>query len=136
MQVHTVKFLCTALQSRQTSKPWTIHSHFYSLFYCLLLFCNRQSAATTAYPFPAEFCWKVTPALAAGNTVVIKVSKETTLTALMMGDLILQAGLPAGVVNILTGPGSSLGDAMVEHPLVDKVRTSLVFCLRMHACQA
>lgn len=69
----------------------------------------------------AEFSWKVCPALAAGNTVVIKVSKETTLTGLLMGDLIKQAGLPPGVVNILTGPGSSLGDAMVQHPDVDKV---------------
>jgi acyl-CoA reductase-like NAD-dependent aldehyde dehydrogenase len=65
--------------------------------------------------------WKMTPALAAGNTVVIKVSKETSLTALLMGDLITAAGLPPGVVNILTGPGKSLGDAMVEHPDVDKV---------------
>jgi aldehyde dehydrogenase (NAD+) len=63
----------------------------------------------------------MTPALAAGNTVVIKVSKETSLTALLMGDLITAAGLPPGVVNILTGPGKSLGDAMVEHPDVDKV---------------
>eukprot|EP00879_Flechtneria_rotunda_P019217 GHRR01020178.1.p1 GENE.GHRR01020178.1~~GHRR01020178.1.p1 ORF type:complete len:390 (+),score=99.31 GHRR01020178.1:177-1346(+) len=79
-------------------------------------------AAITPWNFPLmEFCWKVTPALAAGNTVVIKVSKETTLTALFMGDIFTQAGLPAGVVNILTGPGKSLGDALVEHPLVDKV---------------
>jgi aldehyde dehydrogenase (NAD+) len=79
-------------------------------------------AAITPWNFPLmEFCWKVTPALAAGNTVVIKVSKETTLTALLMGDIIKAAGLPPGVVNILTGPGSSLGDAMTQHPLVDKV---------------
>jgi acyl-CoA reductase-like NAD-dependent aldehyde dehydrogenase len=51
----------------------------------------------------------------------LQVSKETTLTALFMGELIKLAGLPPGVVNILTGPGTSLGDAMVEHPLVDKV---------------
>lgn len=71
--------------------------------------------------FSAEFVWKVTPALAAGNTVVIKVSKETSLSALLVGDLVLQAGFPSGVLNILTGPGKSLGDAMVQHPLVDKV---------------
>jgi delta 1-pyrroline-5-carboxylate dehydrogenase len=73
----------------------------------------------------AEFCWKVTPALAAGNTVVIKVSKETSLTALLMGDLAAEAGLPPGVLNVLTGPGKSLGDAMVEHPMVDKVWRSI-----------
>lgn len=59
--------------------------------------------------------------MAAGNTVVIKVSKETSLTALLMGELIKEAGLPPGVVNILTGPGKGLGDHMVQHPLVDKV---------------
>jgi len=53
--------------------------------------------------------------------LTLQVSKETTLTALFMGELIKLAGLPPGVVNILTGPGTSLGDAMVEHPLVDKV---------------
>lgn len=73
---------------------------------------------------PVEFVWKVTPALAAGNTVVIKVSKETSLTALYVGDLITAAGFPPGVVNILTGPGSSLGDAMTQHPDVDKVSSS------------
>eukprot|EP00878_Enallax_costatus_P017641 GHUV01018535.1.p1 GENE.GHUV01018535.1~~GHUV01018535.1.p1 ORF type:complete len:415 (+),score=145.76 GHUV01018535.1:996-2240(+) len=79
-------------------------------------------AAITPWNFPLmELCWKVTPALAAGNTVVIKVSKETNLTALLMGDILKEAGLPPGVVNILTGPGSSLGDHMVQHPLVDKV---------------
>jgi len=74
----------------------------------------------------------VTPALAAGNTVVIKVSKETSLTALLVGDLIAAAGLPPGVVNILTGPGKSLGDAMVQHPMVDKVgMSSLARCYQV-----
>jgi acyl-CoA reductase-like NAD-dependent aldehyde dehydrogenase len=68
-----------------------------------------------------EVTWKLSPGLAAGNTVVIKVSKETPLTALYLGNLIQMAGFPPGVVNILTGPGSSLGDAMVTHPDVDKV---------------
>lgn len=78
-------------------------------------------ANSLVLPATAEFVWKVTPALAAGNTVVIKVSKETSLTALYVGDLITAAGIPPGVVNILTGPGSSLGDAMTQHPDVDKV---------------
>lgn len=51
----------------------------------------------------------------------LQVSKETSLTALLMGDLLAAAGLPPGVVNILTGPGKSLGDAMVQHRLADKV---------------
>jgi aldehyde dehydrogenase (NAD+) len=82
-----------------------------------------QALALSTLSCPAEFVWKMTPALAAGNTLVIKVSKETSLTALLVGDLALQAGFPPGVLNILTGPGKSLGDALVQHPLVDKVGT-------------
>ena len=68
-----------------------------------------------------EVSWKLSPGLAAGNTVVIKVSKETPLTALYLGKLIKEAGFPPDVINILTGPGKTLGDAMVTHPDVDKV---------------
>jgi aldehyde dehydrogenase (NAD+) len=64
--------------------------------------------------------WKIAPALAAGNTVVIKPASTTPLTALLFADILQQADLPAGVVNILSGPGS-MGSAMVDHPDVDKV---------------
>ncbi|HEX5994168.1 MAG TPA: aldehyde dehydrogenase family protein [Jiangellales bacterium] len=64
--------------------------------------------------------WKIAPALAAGNTVVLKPAETTPLTALAFADICQQAELPPGVVNILTGAGET-GRALVEHPDVDKV---------------
>ncbi|MEO0751628.1 MAG: aldehyde dehydrogenase family protein, partial [Pseudomonadota bacterium] len=64
--------------------------------------------------------WKVAPALAAGNTVVLKPAEWTSLTALLFADICAQAGLPKGVVNILTGDGT-VGEQIVAHPGVDKV---------------
>jgi aldehyde dehydrogenase (NAD+) len=63
---------------------------------------------------------KIAPALAAGNTVILKPASTTPLTALLFADILQQADLPPGVVNILSGPGS-MGGAMVEHPDVNKV---------------
>jgi aldehyde dehydrogenase (NAD+) len=64
--------------------------------------------------------WKIAPALAGGNTVVLKPAEFTPLTALAFAELCLEAGLPAGVVNIVTGDGST-GEALVKHPDVDKI---------------
>ncbi|MGZ4653236.1 aldehyde dehydrogenase family protein [Oryzihumus sp.] len=64
--------------------------------------------------------WKIAPALAAGNTVVLKPAETTPLTALLFAEVCQQADLPAGVVNILTGAGDT-GRAVIEHPGVDKV---------------
>jgi aldehyde dehydrogenase (NAD+) len=65
--------------------------------------------------------WKAAPALAAGNCVILKPAAETPLTAVRIGELALQAGLPPGVLNVLPGPGSSAGAAMVRHPGIDKI---------------
>jgi betaine-aldehyde dehydrogenase len=65
--------------------------------------------------------WKLAPALAAGCTVVLKPASLTPLTALALGDICLEADIPAGVVNILTGEGSVTGMALARHPGVDKV---------------
>jgi len=64
--------------------------------------------------------WKVAPALAAGNTVVLKPAEQTPLTALLFAELCIEAGLPAGVLNIVTGDGTT-GAALVDHPDVDKI---------------
>jgi aldehyde dehydrogenase (NAD+) len=64
--------------------------------------------------------WKIAPALATGNTVVLKPAEFTPLTALAFAEICLEIGLPAGVVNIVTGDGST-GEALVKHPDVDKV---------------
>ena len=65
--------------------------------------------------------WKLAPALAAGCTVVLKAAEQTPLSALRLGELFLEAGFPAGVVNILTGFGETAGAAIAAHPDVDKV---------------
>ncbi len=64
--------------------------------------------------------WKIAPALATGNTVVLKPAEFTPLTALAFAELCREAGLPAGVVNIVTGDGST-GEALVKHPDIDKI---------------
>ncbi len=65
--------------------------------------------------------WKLGPALACGNTVVLKPAELTPLTALRFGELALEAGLPEGVVNVLVGPGSVVGERLIAHPDVAKI---------------
>lgn len=72
------------------------------------------------FPFPIA-CWKAAPALAAGNCVVLKPASLSPLTALKLGELAHAAGLPPGVLQVLPGPGSAVGNALVRHPLVRKV---------------
>jgi betaine-aldehyde dehydrogenase len=72
--------------------------------------------------FPMNMAsWKLGPALAAGNTTILKPASYTPLTALRLGELALEAGIPAGVVNVITGPGGSAGAALAAHPGVGKV---------------
>ncbi|HEY8636514.1 MAG TPA: aldehyde dehydrogenase family protein, partial [Candidatus Limnocylindrales bacterium] len=65
--------------------------------------------------------WKVAPALAAGNTAILKPASYSPLTAIRLGELALQAGIPAGVLNIVTGPGGTAGASLAGHPGVGKV---------------
>ncbi|MCB0857634.1 MAG: aldehyde dehydrogenase [Solirubrobacterales bacterium] len=65
--------------------------------------------------------WKVAPALAAGNTVVLKPAELTPLSALELEKIALEAGLPEGVLNVVVGPGSTCGQRMVEHPDINKI---------------
>ena len=79
-------------------------------------------AAIIPWNFPMIMVgWKAAPALAAGNTVVLKPAELTPLTAIRIGELALEAGLPPGVLNVLPGKGRIAGEALVRHPLVDKV---------------
>jgi acyl-CoA reductase-like NAD-dependent aldehyde dehydrogenase len=72
--------------------------------------------------FPLLMCaWKLAPALACGNTAILKPAEETPLTALRLGEIFLEAEFPPGVVNILTGPGIPTGQAMSSHPGIDKI---------------
>lgn len=79
------------------------------------------AAQVIPWNFPLlMLAWKIAPALAAGNTVVLKPAETTPLTALLFAEIVQQAGLPAGVVNIITGAGET-GRALVNHPDVNKV---------------
>ncbi|HET8914009.1 MAG TPA: aldehyde dehydrogenase family protein [Ktedonobacteraceae bacterium] len=72
--------------------------------------------------FPLQMAaWKLAPALACGNTVILKPAEQTPLTALRLGELICEAGFPDGVVNILPGFGETAGAALAAHPDVDKI---------------
>jgi aldehyde dehydrogenase (NAD+) len=79
-------------------------------------------AAIVPWNFPLLLAaWKVAPALACGNTVILKPASQTPLTAIALGEIAVEVGLPPGVLNVLTGPGAKLGQAIVEHPGIDKI---------------
>ncbi|CAL9506855.1 Betaine aldehyde dehydrogenase [Streptomyces sp. enrichment culture] len=79
-------------------------------------------AMITPWNYPLlQASWKIAPALAAGNTFVIKPSEITPLTTVALIELLVEAGLPAGVANIVTGPGRTVGARLAEHPDVDLV---------------
>ncbi|MES5816497.1 aldehyde dehydrogenase family protein [Streptomyces sp. RG80] len=79
-------------------------------------------ALITPWNYPLlQASWKIAPALAAGNTFVVKPSEITPLTTIALIELLVEAGLPAGVANIVTGPGHSVGARLAEHPDVDLV---------------
>jgi aldehyde dehydrogenase (NAD+) len=79
-------------------------------------------AAIVPWNFPLLLtAWKVAPALACGNTVIIKPASQTPLTALALAEVAREAGLPPGVLNVITGPGSTVGQMIVEHPGIDKI---------------
>jgi betaine-aldehyde dehydrogenase len=79
-------------------------------------------ALIVPWNFPLNIAsWKLGPALACGNTVVLKPAELTPLSALRLGELALEAGIPEGVVNVVVGPGRVVGQRLVEHPDVAKV---------------
>lgn len=89
-------------------------------------YTRREPVGVVAAIIPWNFpflmaCWKLAPALAAGCTVVLKPAEQTSLSALYLGELIEEAGFPAGVVNIITGDGQTAGSALVQHPKVNKI---------------
>jgi phenylacetaldehyde dehydrogenase len=89
-------------------------------------FTRREPVGVVAQIIPWNFplvmaAWKLGPALATGCTCILKPAEQTPLTALRLGELIMEAGFPPGVVNILTGYGETTGAALVTHPGVDKI---------------
>ena len=91
-----------------------------------LAYTLREPVGVVGQIIPWNFpllmaAWKLGPALATGNTVVLKPAEQTPLTALRLGELIQEAGIPDGVVNIVPGYGETAGAALAAHPGVDKV---------------
>jgi gamma-glutamyl-gamma-aminobutyraldehyde dehydrogenase len=89
-----------------------------------LALVTRQAAGVVAAVVPWNFpltmtAWKLGPALVAGNSVVLKPAEQTSVTALRLGELALEAGLPAGVLNVVPGRGATVGEALGRHPDVD-----------------
>ncbi len=79
-------------------------------------------ASITPWNFPfLAAAWKTAPALAAGCTVILKPASHTPLTAIALGGIALEAGVPPGVLNVLPGPGASLGTRIATHPAIDKI---------------
>ncbi|HJV04259.1 MAG TPA: aldehyde dehydrogenase family protein [Actinomycetota bacterium] len=80
------------------------------------------TALITPWNFPLQIAtWKVAPALACGNPIILKPAGYTPLTALMLGNLLVEAGVPEECVSVLPGPGSTVGQALVEDPRIAKI---------------
>lgn len=113
-----MSFFATAILHQSTE---THYNEGHSLNYTL-----RQSIGVVGCISPWNlplylFTWKIAPALAAGNTVVAKPSEVTPLTAYLFSELCIEAGLPAGVLNIVHGRGGQIGQALIEHPKVKAI---------------
>jgi aldehyde dehydrogenase (NAD+) len=115
-------------ESRDIDIPLVARHFYYHAGWAQLIeheFAEYEPCGVVGQIIPWNFpllmaAWKIAPALATGNTVVLKPAEFTSLTALVFAELCQEAGLPAGVVNIVTGDGST-GEALVKHPDVDKI---------------
>jgi aldehyde dehydrogenase (NAD+) len=115
-------------ESRDIDIPLVARHFYHHAGWAQLLeseFPNYQACGVVGQIIPWNFpllmfAWKVAPALAAGNTVVIKPAKYTPLTALVFAELAMEVGLPPGVLNVLTCDAKT-GQALIEHPDIDKV---------------
>jgi aldehyde dehydrogenase (NAD+) len=115
-------------ESRDIDIPLVARHFYYHAGWAQLLdqeFAEYEPCGVVGQIIPWNFpllmaAWKIAPALATGNTVILKPAEFTSLTALAFAELCQEAGLPAGVVNIVTGDGST-GEALVKHSDVDKI---------------
>ena len=115
-------------ETRDIDIPLVVRHFYYHAGWAKLIdseFPGYKAVGVCGQIIPWNFpllmlCWKIAPALAAGNTVVLKPAEFTSLTALLFAEICEQIGLPAGVVNIITGDGET-GKAIVAHPDVDKI---------------
>ncbi len=106
-------------QFQEALEPVSFPTHSYN-------FVLREPIGVCAAIVPWNFpllmaVWKLAPALAMGNTVILKPASNTPLTALRLAELIEQTDLPKGTLSVITGPGSSVGEELASNPLVDKI---------------
>src|SRR3954453_11044735 len=102
-----------------------IHGETVNTFEAAFTYTLREPVGVVGLIVPWNFplllaSWKVGPALACGNTIVLKPAEQTPLTTLKFGELVIEAGFPAGVINVLTG-GPETGKGIVSHPGIDKI---------------
>ncbi len=115
-------------ESRDVDIPLVARHFYHHAGWAQLIdseFADHEPLGVVGQVIPWNFpllmlAWKIAPALAAGNTVVLKPAEDTSLTALLFAEICEEAGLPKGVVNIVTGAGET-GKAVVEHPGIDKI---------------
>ena len=116
-----------------TSVPYMPDSRFFA-------YTQREPVGVVGVIIPWNMpllfvAWKLGPALASGCTIVLKPASETPLTALRIGELVTEAGFPAGVVNVITGRGSVVGEALATHADVDKIAFTGSTEVGMHLAQ-
>jgi aldehyde dehydrogenase (NAD+) len=118
----------TIRETRDVDLPLAARHFYYHAGWAQLQaeeFADYRAVGVVGQIVPWNFpllmlAWKIAPAMAAGNTVVFKPAEFTPLTAMLFAELCVQAGVPAGVVNIVTGDGR-VGEAIVKHPGIDKI---------------
>ena len=117
-----------AVECLQYYAGWTdkIHGETIPVKHPALVYTRREPLGVVAAIVPWNFplllaMWKVAPALATGNTVILKPASQTPLTALALAEIAAEVGLPPGVLNVVTGSGASVGQAIVEHPGINKI---------------
>lgn len=118
----------TIRETRDVDLPLAARHFYYHAGWAQLQaedFADYRAVGVVGQIVPWNFpllmlAWKIAPAMAAGNTIVFKPAEFTSLTAMLFADICVQAGVPAGVVNIVTGDGR-VGEAIVKHPGIDKI---------------
>jgi acyl-CoA reductase-like NAD-dependent aldehyde dehydrogenase len=103
-----------------------VHGETIPVKHQALVYTRREPLGVVAAIVPWNFplllaSWKVAPALAMGNAVILKPASQTPLTALALGEIAVEVGFPPGVLNVVTGSGGTVGQALVEHPGIDKI---------------
>ncbi len=119
----------TIRETRDIDIPLVARHFYYHAGWAQLMACelpNYQPVGVVGQIIPWNFpllmlAWKIAPAIAMGNTVVLKPARYTPLTALKFAEIVQEVGLPAGVINILTGEAALAGEALVRHPHVNKI---------------